>query len=211
MMNDTKSVPPFSSAAASSASEKSGKAASNAELAPAVLHSDEQTGLLVTEYIDGASLNQFAIDDALIDRLLNLLARVHALDLKVPVLDYGVHIEKFWRLIESRKKLNDTGLLNQRRAMRERVAEFAALTTSVGLCHHDPTRANVVGKDSNLYLLDWEYAARGPVAMDYAALSVEWDIDSAEIVNRIALEPALLELAKIIYRYVCQLWEEVRT
>jgi hypothetical protein len=46
--------------------------------------------------------------------------------------------------------------------------------------------------------------------MDYAALSVEWNIDTAEIIDRVALEPALLETAKTIYLYLCELWKEVR-
>lgn len=186
------------------------RAASNAGLAPAILHSDEHAGLLVTEYIEGASFEQSAVDDALIDRLVNLLARVHLLDVPVPVLDYGAHIEKFWALIESGSKLKDAALLTRRQAMRECVTEFASRAGSIGLCHHDPTPCNVVGRNNNLYLLDWEYAARGAVAMDYAVLGVAWNIDSDEIANRTALEPDLLELAKTIYLYICQLWEEVR-
>lgn len=187
------------------------EAAANDGLAPAVLYSDDQAGFLVTEYIDGGSLAQFNLDSAFIDRLVNLLSRVHAIDVKAPLLDYAAHIEKFWRLIEARQTLDDSALLTQRKAMRERVAEFGALANIAGLCHHDPTSANIVEKDNHLYLLDWEYAARGFVAMDYAALSVEWGIDSAEIIKRVALEPALLETAKTIYLYICRLWQEIRS
>lgn len=186
------------------------QAASNAGLSPCILHFDLQSGLLVSEYVDGESLDELEIDDAVIDQLVSLLSRVHALDVNAPVFDYAAHIEKFWQLIEPRQELNNASLLTRRVEMRECVAEFAALATTVALCHHDPTRANVVGKKNNLYLLDWEYAGRGFAEIDYAALSVEWDIDSAEIVKRVALEPGLLESAKTIYLYICQLWEECR-
>jgi len=145
-----------------------------------------------------------------IDRLVSLLATVHELDINVPVLNYAVHIEKFWQLIESRPYRENVPLLQRREPMRELVEDFMASATDIGLCHHDPVTSNVVRKDTHLYLLDWEYAARGPVAMDYAALSVEWNIGSAEIVDRVALEPALLETAKTVYQYLCQLWNEVR-
>jgi thiamine kinase-like enzyme len=162
------------------------QAASNAGLAPAVLHIDTQSGLLVTEYIDGASLDASEIDDPLIDRLVRLLADVHELDINV------------------------LRLLQRREPLQQLVEEFMASVTHIGLCHHDPARSNVVRRDNKLYLLDWEYAARGPVEMDFAALSVEWDIDTAEICNRTALEPVLLETAKTIYLYICALWSEVR-
>jgi thiamine kinase-like enzyme len=186
------------------------QAASNAGLAPAVLHIDTQSGLLVTEYIDGASLDASEIDDPLIDRLVRLLADVHELDINVPVLDYAAHIENFWQLIESRPHRENMRLLQRREPLQQLVEEFMASVTHIGLCHHDPARSNVVRRDNKLYLLDWEYAARGPVEMDFAALSVEWDIDTAKICNRTELEPVLLETAKTIYLYICALWSEVR-
>jgi len=184
--------------------------ASNAGFAPPLLHVDQQSGFLITEYMDGGFLDHANIDDLVIDRLVSLLATVHELDINVPVLNYAVHIEKFWQLIESRPYRENVPLLQRREPMRELVEDFMASATDIGLCHHDPVTSNVVRKDTHLYLLDWEYAARGPVAMDYAALSVEWNIGSAEIVDRVALEPALLETAKTVYQYLCQLWNEVR-
>jgi thiamine kinase len=185
------------------------QAASHAGLAPPVLHIDQQNGLLVTEYIDGISLDQADIDDLVIDRLTGLLAAVHALDINAPVLDYASHIENFWQLIESGQQRKNMHLQEQRQPMQALVAEFLRAAIDIGLCHHDPARSNVVCKGEHMYLLDWEYAARGPVAMDYAALSVEWDIGSAEIVKRVALEPASLEMAKTLYLYICELWNEV--
>ena len=184
--------------------------ASNAGLAPPVLHIDQQGGVLVTGYIDGASVDRSGNDDREIDQLVSLLATVHELDVNVPVLNYAAHIEEFWQLIESRPYRENMPLLQQREPMRVLVEDFVVSATDIGLCHHDPVTSNVVRQDTRLYLLDWEYAARGPVAMDYAALSVEWHIDTAEIAKRVALEPALLETAKTIYLYLCQLWNEVR-
>jgi hypothetical protein len=57
-------------------------------------------------------------------------------------------------------------------------------------------------------LLDWEYAARGIVAMDYAALAVDWKIADIEIVERTGIDPTQLDMAKQLYRYICHLWRE---
>jgi thiamine kinase-like enzyme len=80
----------------------------------------------------------------------------------------------------------------------------------IGVCHHDPVRSNFVSRADRLYLLDWEYAARGFIAMDYAALSVEWKLDCGEILGRVPLEPAVLDKAKTLYLYLCRLWEAGR-
>jgi len=68
--------------------------------------------------------------------------------------------------------------------------------------------ANFVGSSERLYLIDWEYAARGLLLMDYAALGVEWGIDDAVITNQTGIEAELLIKAKELYKYLCKLWEE---
>ena len=185
------------------------QAASQAGLAPTVLHSDEQAGMLVTEYIEGTAPDLSDVNSALIDRLVDLLSSVHALDIEVTAIDYAAHIEEFWRIIETRQPQRNE-IWQQRAAVQALVTEFTAATSEVGLCHHDPTRSNFVGRNNQLYLLDWEYAAHGPVVMDFAALSIEWGIDDAEMIRRVALDPALLDTAKTIYQYICQLWTAVR-
>jgi aminoglycoside phosphotransferase (APT) family kinase protein len=186
------------------------QAASQAGLAPPVLHSDEQAGLLVTEYIEGTTPDPSDVDGALINRLVDLLSRVHALDIEVTAIDYAAHIEEFWRLIETRQVPRNEALLQRREAMQAFVTDFTAAASQIGLCHHDPTRSNFVGRNNQLCLLDWEYAANGPVVMDFAALSIEWCIDDAEMIRRVALDPALLDTAKTIYQYICELWTAVR-
>lgn len=187
------------------------QAAGGAGIAPRVMHSDLQAGLLITEYIDGTTFGGSNIDSMLIDRLVNLLSRVHSLAIETPAIDYAAHVDAFWRLIEDRQTRPNESLLQRRESMCALVNGLVTADSTIALCHHDPSRSNVIDRNGQLILLDWEYAAPGPVVMDYAALSIEWGIDATEITRRVALNPDMLETAKTVYRYVCQLWSEVQT
>jgi thiamine kinase len=183
-------------------------AASRAGLAPKVLHADKQTGVLITEFLDGSSWGKPDVDVKLTNRLIGVLEAVHNLTVDAPLIDYAVHIEKFWRHIESRPCRPDVLLVQQRQPMQALVRILQKTPGRIGLCHHDPAPANVIDSEDRLYLLDWEYATRGPVIMDFAALCVEWNIDAAEISERVDLDSELLDSAQKIYRYICSLWAE---
>jgi thiamine kinase-like enzyme len=185
-------------------------AAHKAGVAPAVLHADEDAGILVTEYLDGPTLKSSDLDGSLTDHLVRTLQAVHKIGIDTRLISFATHIDMFWRDIEKRQSLVDESLLQQREPLRMLVREFVKAAGPVGLCHHDPVPENFVRRHDRLYLLDWEYAARGPVVMDYAALSVEWDIDNTEIAQRTGVDPELLESAQQIYRYICALWAEIR-
>ena len=86
-----------------------------------------------------------------------------------------------------------------------------ASNSPTGLCHHDPVVANFVGNSESLYLIDWEYAARGLLVMDYAALGIEWGLDNEMMLAQTGLEPALLAKAEVVYGYFCELWQEATT
>jgi len=185
------------------------QAAAESGLAPRILHADHNTGLLITEFIDGATFEDTNANDVLLDRLVELLSRVHELDVAAPVIQYADHVDNFWHLIETRPRSGLDLLRQQRAPMQSLINEFSAADHVVGLCHHDPVPSNVIDRRGRLYLLDWEYAARGPVVMDYAALCAEWDIDEAELIRRIELDAEKLEAAQTIYRYLCALWAAV--
>jgi thiamine kinase-like enzyme len=77
-----------------------------------------------------------------------------------------------------------------------------------GLCHHDPIMANFVGGPDRLYLIDWEYAAKGLLVMDYAALAIEWKIEDNIILTNSGIDPELLTKAKKLYTYLSKLWQQ---
>jgi len=186
------------------------RAASDARLAPSLVFVDPEERFVITEYIDGQRLSPSQLDDSSIDCLFTLLANTHNLEVDGPLLDYALYIRVNWQMIESRSGLHNPDLERQREPMQALVAEFIAAQPQTGLCHHDPVISNVVSADGQLYLLDWEYASRGFVAMDYATLAVDWGITDTEIVARTEIAPPVLDMAKKTYRYLCRLWHETR-
>lgn len=182
------------------------QAASKQGIAPPLLHFDEGNGFLVSTYIDNSLPQQPPLGEIFVDQAFSLLKRCHRLDADASTIDYVGHIEQYWQIIENRNQSLNPVLIEQREPMQKVLNELVTSGTPTGRCHHDPVIANFVGNSNRLYLIDWEYAAHGLLIMDYAALSVEWEIDNAVVIERTGVELELLIMAKTFYKYMCVLW-----
>lgn len=182
------------------------QAASKNGIAPPLLYTDEQSGFLVSTYINNSLPTRQPLNETSINQAFELLKRCHQLNVDAPSIDYVTHVEQYWQLIESKGHPSCPTLVKQREPMREMLDSLITSGTPSGLCHHDPVVANFVGNTDRLYLIDWEYAARGLQVMDYAALSIEWGIDDAVVNERTGIELELLVMAKDFYKYLCDLW-----
>jgi thiamine kinase-like enzyme len=184
--------------------------ASHQGIAPPLLYADGHDRFLVSTYIDNYLPLKPPSDEALARQALELLSRTHKLNVDAPGIDYAGHVEHFWQLIDAKNQLSNPALIEQRRPMESVLESLMASKPPTGLCHHDPVIANFVGSTKRLYLIDWEYAARGILAMDFAALSVEWGIDDEKIRSHAGIEPESLAIAKMLYNYLCDLWKELK-
>jgi len=184
------------------------QAASHAGLAPPVLYSNEQQGILVSAYIEDRLPAQPETNRSIVEHAFMLLKRCHQLDVDAHRLDLSEHIHQYWQRIETRHRPVDPALLEQRQPMQVLLESPRFKTAKTGLCHHDPIVANFVGSPDRLYLVDWEYAARGLLVMDYAALAIEWRIEDIIVLAHSGIDPELLTMAKELYTYLCKLWEQ---
>jgi thiamine kinase-like enzyme len=182
--------------------------ASQQGIAPPLLYADGHNRFLVSTYVDNCLPLKPPPDEALNSQVLELLSRTHRLNVDAPGIDYPRHIENYWQLINAKNQPSNQALIEQREPMQSVLGSLMASNPPTGLCHHDPVIANFVGNTNRLYLIDWEYAARGILAMDFAALSVEWGIDDARIREHTGIEPGVLVMAKVLYGYLCALWTE---
>jgi thiamine kinase len=187
------------------------KAASQQGIAPPLLFADENNRFLVSTYIDNSLPSQPPFDEAFTRHAFELLNRCHKLDVDAPAIDYISHVEHYWQIIENKGQLSNQALRDQRGPMQSMLESLIASNSPTGLCHHDPVVANFVGNTDRLYLIDWEYAARGVLVMDYATLGIEWGLDNKMVLAQTGLEPAMLTRAEAVYRYLCELWQEVTT
>jgi|GEM_PF-86031 len=205
------------------------RAASEAGIAPALLHAGNR--YLVSSFVPDetfspdhkgsswtpeAQARENCTANDLADQVFGLIEKCHAIKIDTQQLDYAQHIQSYWAKIEQSAiaqsgteqtgKLIDPALINQRQAMQESLQALSAQQQESVLCHHDPVMANFVGSPKRLYLIDWEYAAKGMAVMDYAALAVEWGFSDATICARTNIRLDSLVMAKKLYRYMCLLW-----
>jgi len=185
------------------------QAASAAGLAPPLLYADEQQGFLVSSYIEDNLPSQPTTNKLIIKQAFTLLRRCHQLQVNTLSLDLAEHIQQYWQFIEAKGGPADITLLKQRKPMQALLESPHFRNAETGLCHHDPIMANFVGGPDRLYLIDWEYATKGLLVMDYAALAIEWGIEDKVVVTQSGVDPELLATAKSLYKYLCALWEEV--
>ena len=183
------------------------RAASKRDIAPPLLHVDQQNRFLVSAYIDNRLPTQAKTLEHISARALDLLGQCHQLKVEAPSINYASHIEHYWQIIKAKNTVINPLLIRQREPMQHLLEDLISSATPSTLCHHDPVLENFVGSPEKLYLIDWEYAAHGLPVMDYAALSVEWGIGDATILECTNFEPELLLKAKMLYRYLCLLWE----
>jgi thiamine kinase-like enzyme len=148
------------------------------------------------------------LNEAFINQAFDLLSRCHKLKVNAPTISYAGHIEHYWNILEVKNTLSSPSLFEQKEHMELVLKSLIDSGTSTGLCHHDPVGSNFVGSREKLYLIDWEYAARGLLVMDYAALGIEWGIDDDTVVAQTGIAHELLVMAKMLYGYICYLWEE---
>ena len=183
--------------------------ASANSIAPPLLHVDQDHRFLVCRYIENSLPSKPPFDDVYIGLAFDLLKRCHQLEINMPEINYAKHIGKYWQRLEFSKQPSRPDLMDRRQPMQEILEELIISDPNTGLCHHDPVIGNFVGNTSRLYLIDWEYAARGLVIMDFAALAVEWALDDAMVIQYTGVSSASLGKATMLYRYTCDLWGEL--
>lgn len=188
---------------------RSWRAASAAGVAPMLLHSELDKGFLVSAYIENNLPGHPAKDMNLAHKALELLQACHRLDVDIPAIDYMAHVDAYRQIIEDRNLVTEPSLEAEHDPARLVLKELLKSEAPTTLCHHDPVQENFVGGPGKMYLIDWEYAARGLRALDYAAFAREWGLDDATIATRSGIDIQLLSMAGRFYRYQCRLWETI--
>lgn len=182
--------------------------ASAAGVAPAIAYCSIERGVLVTEFIDGQHWQPQALSDSEhLTRLLRLVRSVHTLEIDIPAIDYYAHAERYWTELIAAKVDIPPLLRREREQLLEQQALNPVTTHITHLCHHDLSPSNIVDRNGLLYLLDWEYAAHGSRAFDYACIATEWDISIGHLKKHVDIGLEELGAAVNLYRYICRLWQ----
>lgn len=146
-------------------------AAAAADLSPAVVGCDAVTGVLVTEYREGAHAltPELARAPAAIERLARLLRRLHALALRARPFEPQRFAAGYLEVLGGLAALPAP----QRRLGAELESEarvYARRYPGSALCHNDLVASNVLD-DGRLWLIDFEYAVSAAPILDLAGLA----------------------------------------
>jgi len=182
--------------------------ASSAGIAPTTLYCSVEDQVLITEYIEGQNWQTVDLQDKQKKILLiDKLEQIHSLQVDTSSLNYYVHAEKYWQsLVESNNSIPET--LNRHRELI--LNEMKDHSASNIICHHDPNPNNIIIRSNQLFFIDWEYAAPGWPALDYAALSVEWAVSVSQLNLPEQIEVDDVLQAIEFYKYLCELWAAIQ-
>ena len=147
------------------------KTAGEAGIAPAILFSDSDAGILVTEYLHGALWQASDLESSEnIEALAKLLQNVHALPLCGSRADLTGAAEQYEKYLEKHHGLhafasNCVGIIGK-----------SQIHESVACCHNDIVAANIIDSGEPK-LIDWEYARDNDPLFDLASVIGFHDID----------------------------------
>ena len=155
------------------------RAAAAAGVGPEVLHADPASAVLLTRFIDGATMSREAFrDPGVITRAALALGRLHVMGAR-----FAGRLDPFAALVGYAAALDGLGapLPNGCDAALGEAASvgeaLAAHPPADAPCHADPVPENFLDAGASMYLIDYEYAAMGDPMWDLAYLAVEAGMD----------------------------------
>lgn len=190
------------------------KIAGDAQLAPALLFSDAERGVLLCEWLAGHSWSGVDLAEvASIERIGGLLRAVHGLPIPHPAHEMSparwvAHYETMGAVPSK-----------HRPAALDRLNQLAALPAVPGVvCHGDLHRLNLLQTGESLRLLDWEYSHVSEAFWDLAGWCANGDF--TEDAQRRLLAHYLggppnptqwrrLRLLAWLYDYICLQWSSL--
>jgi thiamine kinase-like enzyme len=195
------------------------KIAGSLGLAPPLVHSDPERGLLVTRWVAGRSWSPDEVKlPENLRKIAALLRDVHAMPIPPParlmtaadwVGLYGAALSRARRPIDQ----------ELRKSAAARLRQLAELPGAVGVvCHSDLHALNLIRADKSLVLIDWEYAHVSDFLWDLAGWSANNDF--GEETQRDVLAHYLgsasssstwarFKLLAWLYDYISLLWSEL--
>ena len=144
--------------------------ASDAGIAPSLLHADDASGVLIMDFVPHRPLSEYPGGPAGLASALGILARNLQDSAQFPAL--GDYRDFVTRMLEHVRGLYAPGLLD---AHIEGFARIRAAcpwnaTTHVS-SHNDPNPRNILFDGERLWLIDWETAYRNDKLVDVAILA----------------------------------------
>ena len=136
-------------------------------------------------------------------QLFSIVERIHQVPCELAPRDYQGYIDHYWHGVMSSGIHLVDEIHREREYLQSVLAEFS--NQPAVLVHHDLVASNLLDTGEQLYVLDWEYAARGQAEYDIATLLREWNLSQQDIAE-LNYDRDKLEIALRLYDHLFQLW-----
>ncbi len=92
--------------------------------------------------------------------------------------------------------------------------EIKKMKIQLGLVHHDLNPKNIIFKNDNIKIIDWEYAGLNDIFFDFASICIEFKLSKEDegillknyFYKNKSFHKIKLKHYKIIYKNLCTLW-----
>lgn len=172
---------------------------------------DQTTKSAIFNYIEALPQDS---DKGAITHLTNTLAHIHQLV-----------VNNTSAVLNLKEALNSLGLLFKQKFSHEFDFGIRALSifpVDIGFCHNDLVKENCIASDAGMVVIDFEYASRGDIYFDLAALVTSFELKEEQIMNvlqayYIQKKQAMPSYAnrkltafRVVYLLLCIAWYEER-
>jgi thiamine kinase len=142
--------------------------AAKAGLAPKPLYAEPDSGLLVTEYVEGIKPVQSLFANPPWQTMLSKsIESLRELSVNLAPYPYRKQMNSYWQQLSV---AGHPGLEQQYLNAISALDLLEASSASLSLVHHDLNAENLLIVEDQLMLLDWEYAGQGYTIIDDVAL-----------------------------------------
>ncbi len=158
------------------------KEAEKLNIAPKVVYSDIDQGILITEYIEGRLLHQTDLTRPVIANSLNqLLDDISMISVDTRARLLHKTIGYYWQLIVPVLK-EYAQLSRVRKQLQPLIIDLSMQQQHYEICHNDLGKGNLILQDDHhIVALDWEYAALSHPLLDFAIFANAWDLTNLQL------------------------------
>ena len=159
------------------------RAASEADLAPALIYTDPDERYIVKYYAEGQIWclgNTDEIRRQQIFEIAKKFAEIHNLPLKSEAIDYLEIARNYWQQIEFTNSDFSDLILPLFSQIEHFFQDFQKNLGDTKPCHHDPVVENLINTQKGLQIIDWEYATRGSPWFDLVVFADSAKLNEAQ-------------------------------
>ncbi|RMF41813.1 MAG: LPS biosynthesis choline kinase, partial [Alphaproteobacteria bacterium] len=188
--------------------------AARAGVGPTVIHADPETGLMVTEFIDGAvtmTPEAFRERPGAPERAAQTLQRLHESGATFPFrFELFSMIDDYFGVLATKDVALPEGYHDVVAEAESVRRALAAHPVALAPCHCDPLCENFLDTGTRMWIVDWEYSGMNDPMWDLGDLSVEagFDADQDEAMLRAYFGGEARPEARgrmVIYKAMCDL------